>query len=342
MGGKSSKEVTSVEIQNEIKTQITNLTKNVTDILNKTITNSAMEVVNKNAQDITVSTGGGNMFTAGDFNVSGKGSVFRLNQKVDLNVTNKAVANMTQDATAMANLASQINAGVMNKIQNDSTMQQAMNAASNLQKATSTAGGMNDMIANVTKMMNDVLTPGTKMDKESQTKISNKVMASLSNTTINESTVKAIVENNIKNTISQLNSATCKINTAVSNTATVGNINVTDGGVGEILQAVNATALNECILGAVQKTDLSTQITSGNAVSAGTDSSNKNALTQSQTTDTAISDKTETHDAFGQMISSFSPFAMLGSMGPMCGIVCLVVCILIVLMMVLPMMKPSE
>jgi intracellular sulfur oxidation DsrE/DsrF family protein len=342
MGGKSSKEVSKTEITNEINTQITNLTKNVTNILNETITNSTMNVVNQNAQSIEVSTGGGNTFAGGNLNVSGKGSVFRLNQQVNLEVTNKAVANMTQDATAMANLASQVNAGVMNKIQNDSAMQQAMQAASNLQKATSTAGGMNDMIGNVTKMIGDVLTPGTTMNKDTQTKITTKMMASLSNTTINENTIKAIVTNNVTNNISQLNSASCKISTNFDNKVTIGDINIDQGGVGEILQSVNAKALNECVLGAVQKTDLGTAITSGSAVSAGTDTSNKNALAQSQKTDTAISEKTETHDAFGQMISSFSPFAMMGSMGPMCGIVCLIVCILIVVMMVLPMMKPSE
>lgn len=338
MGGKSSKEVSKTEITNAISTQITNLTKNVTNILNETITNSTMNVVNQNAQSIEVATGGGNTFAGGNFNVSGKGSVFRLNQQVNLEATNKAIANMTQDATAMANLAAQVNSGVMNKIQNDSAMQQAMQAAANLQKATSTAGGMNDMIGNVTKMIGDVLTPGTTMNKETQTKITTKMMASLSNTTINENIIKAIVTNNISNNISQLNSASCKISTNFDNKVTLGDINVDGGAVGEILQSVNAKALNECVLGAVQKTDLGTAITSGSAVSAGTDTSNKNALTQSQTTDTAISEKTETHDAFGKMISSFSPFAM-GSMG---GIVCLIVIILIVVMMVLPMMKPSE
>lgn len=341
MGGKTSKEISKTEITNEINTQITNLTKNVTNILNETITNSTMNVVNKNAQEIKVSTGGGNTFAGGNLYVSDKGSVFRLNQQVNLEVTNKAVANMTQDATAMANLAASVNLGVMNKIQNDSTMQQAMQAAANLQKATSTAGGMNDMIGNVTKMIGDSM-PYTKMDKDTQTNITTKMMASLSNTTINENTIKAIVTNNVTNNISQLNSASCNITTNFDNKVTIGNINIDQGGVGEILQSVNAKALNECILGAVQKTDLGTAITSGSAVSAGTDTSNKNALAQSQKTDTAISEKTETHDAFGQMISSFSPFAMMGSMGPMCGIVCLIVCILIVVMMVLPMMKPSE
>jgi hypothetical protein len=342
MGGKSSKEVTTVDIENEINTEIKNLTQNVTNILNETITNSTMNVVNQNAQSIEAATGGSNIFEGGNLNVSGKGSTFTLNQQLNLETTNKAVANMTQDATAMANLAASVNSGVMNKIQNDSTMQQAMQAASNLQKATSTAGGMNDMIANVTKMMGDVLTPGTKMDKESNTTIKTKMMASLSNTTINENTIKAIVTNNVTNNISQLNSASCKISTTFNNTVRIGDINIDQGGQGTILQSVNAKALNECILGAVQKTDLGTAITSGSAVSAGTDTSNKNSLAQSQKTDTAISDTTETHDAFGQMISSFSPFAMMGSMGPMCGIVCLIVCILLVVMMVLPMMKQSE
>lgn len=325
MGGKQSSEITKTEITNSINTQITNLTKNVTDILNETITNSTMNVVNENAQNILNSTSGGNTLQLGNVVSDGTWSEFNVNQTVDITSTNQAVANMMQDISAMSNLATRINASIINKIQNDSTMKQAMDAAAKLQNSTSTVGGMNDMVANVTKMIGEVLTPGTTMNTEYETKITNNIMSKIPNTTINKNTVKALVNNNIR----QINIDSCTNNI---NTIIAGDVNVMRGGKVILNQIASVKSLSNCILDAAQTTALAIAITSGSSVSGKSDKTNKNAVTQSQDTNTDISKSTTSGDTFEEIISSISPSAMFGSIDG-------IACILIVLMIVLLMMK---
>jgi hypothetical protein len=323
MGGKTSKTVTTTDIQNEVSAEIKNLNKNVTDILNQQITNSTMSMVNETAQSISMATGGGNTVNLGNISVKGKGSVFSIDQKVDVKATNQAVANITQDSSAMAKLANTINTSVMDKIQNDSALQQAMQAASNLQKSSSTAGGLADMLSSVTKMMESVLTPGTVSNTQSNTIIKNKMKTSISNTTINENKIKSIVENNINNTIKQLNSASCNINTSASNQLTAGNVDIADGGQAIITQVANVNALNTCILGAAQVAKMVTDITSNNENATSTDTSNKNTAGQTMAATATVQETTETKAALESAISSFSPFAA-GSSG-------IIICIIILL-----------
>ena len=323
MGGKTSKTVTTTDIQNEVSAEIKNFNKNVTDILNQQITNSTMSMVNETAQSISMATGGGNTVNLGNISVKGKGSVFSIDQKVDVKATNQAVANITQDSSAMAKLANTINTSVMDKIQNDSALQQAMQAASNLQKSSSTAGGLADMLSSVTKMMESVLTPGTVSNTQSNTIIKNKMKTSISNTTINENKIKSIVENNINNTIKQLNSASCNINTSASNQLTAGNVDIADGGQAIITQVANVNALNTCILGAAQVAKMVTDITSNNENDTSTDTSNKNTAGQTMAATATVQETTETKAALESAISSFSPFAA-GSSG-------IIICIIILL-----------
>jgi len=323
MGGKTSKTVTTTDIQNEVSAEIKNLNKNVTDILNQQITNSTMTMVNETAQSISMATGGGNTVNLGNISVKGKDSVFKIDQKVDVKATNQAVANITQDSSAMAKLANTINSSVMDKIQNDSVLQQAMQAASNLQKSSSTAGGLADMLSSVTKMMESVLTPGTVSNTQSNTIIKNKMKTSISNTTINENKIKSIVENNINNTIKQLNSASCNINTSASNQLTAGNVDIADGGQAIITQVANVNALNTCILGAAQVAKMVTDITSNNENATSTDTSNKNTAGQTMAATATVQETTETKAALESAISSFSPFAA-GSSG-------IIICIIILL-----------
>jgi hypothetical protein len=323
MGGKTSKTVTTTDIQNEVSAEIKNFNKNVTDILNQQITNSTMSMVNETAQSISMATGGGNTVNLGNISVKGKGSVFSIDQKVDVKATNQAVANITQDSSAMAKLANTINTSVMDKIQNDSALQQAMQAASNLQKSSSTAGGLVDMLSSVTKMMESVLTPGTVSNTQSNTIIKNKMKTSISNTTINENKIKSIVENNINNTIKQLNSASCNINTSASNQLTAGNVDIADGGQAIITQVANVNALNTCILGAAQVAKMVTDITSNNENDTSTDTSNKNTAGQTMAATATVQETTETKAALESAISSFSPFAA-GSSG-------IIICIIILL-----------
>ena len=344
MGGKSSKTVTTTDIQNEISSEITNLNKNITDILNKQLISSTMSMVNELAQTINMTTGGGNTAYFGDINVSGKG-VFKIDQKVDVISANKAVANITQDSNSMAKLATELNASVMNKIQNDSTLTQAMESASDLQKLSNSAGGLADMLATVQKTMESVLTPGTTNTSETNTIIKNKVKTSISNTNINENKIHNIVEAYITNSLKQENNTTCNINTSASNQLVAGAVKISDSGEAIFTQVANVNALNECVLGATQIAKMVTDITSNNEIATTTDTGNKNSATQSMAATTKMTETTITNDAFGKMVSdifsTFSPFSFFSS-GPM-GMICCVICVLMIgLVVLMPMLQGGK
>ena len=330
MGGKQSKDITTNDIESSIQTTISNYNKNVTDILNTQITSSTMELVNENAQAIAATTGGGNTLTLGNLNVSGSGK-FSIDQKVDVKATNQAVSNITQDASAMSNLASQLSSDVMNKLQNDSSLQQSLQSASDLSKATSTAGGLNDMVGKVFDTIGSVMTPGSTMTTESETTIRNTVMTNLQNTNINENKIQSVVESYINNTIKQLNSASCNISTVANNTLTVGDVTIDENGQVSLSQVSNVNALNSCVLGAAQTTKMVSEITSGNETTTSNDTSNTTAVAQSMAAQTVATDTTVTNDAFGNMISSIASSFLTGYMAMILipiGLCCC--CILIV------------
>lgn len=338
MGGKQSSEIIKPDIINAIDTEITNLTKNVTKLLNETITKTTMSVVNTNSQQIEQTTAGGNIFTAG--NLILKNSTFDVNQSVSIKSVNTAIANMTQDASAMADLATKINSAVIDKVINDSTMQQSLQSLSNLQNAKSTAGGLNDMINNVTTMIGDVLKPGDTMTTEKYGNITNQTIAKLSNTTLNENNIKSIITNNITNSISQLNSGICKIQTTGFNEINYNNIEL-ENSTFKQGQVYNVDALNNCVLGASQISKLVTDITTGFGVSVTNESSNKAIVRDSLNTHTDESKVVSTGDAFGKMISSFNPFNMFSSESQsslMAACCCCCCCIIIMILMMIPYM----
>lgn len=340
MGGKESKEINNTVIENEIKTEITNVNKNLTDIINTNITNSTMNVVNTNAQSIANNTGGGNMLNlSGGLSVSGRGSVFDVNQSVSISATTTAVANVIQSTEATNALASSINNDLMNKIKNDSTMSQAMQAATNLNAATSTAGGMADMIASVTGMVNNALSAGDKMSSEKNTSIKTRVMNSLSNTTINENKIKTIIENNITNNISQSNMASCTNNINLSNTINIdGAVSISDGGVAKLNQIASLTALSSCVLGAAQTNTAVNEIMNDVKNTASTDTENKTKVTQSQAATTSITDTKTTGSAFEDMISNiaeqFGPAGIISAIATPLIIGCVCCCLVIVIFMI--------
>jgi len=335
---KTPANITRKDIETEIKTTITNLNENITDIIKKQITNTTMEIINKNAQDISQKTSAKNTFTGRDIKVTGHGKV-TINQMVDVKVTNQAVSNITQDSKGMANIAAQITTDVLNKIQNDNTLKQSLQAASDLNKATSKAGGLSDMVDSVFSTMGSVLKQGSPITNEDVTNIKNKVMMNISNTTINKNKIEDSVESNIKSKIEQESSASCEIVTNAENVMTVRDINADEYGEVELLQVGNVSALNSCILGAVQTTELVTQITTNNETTTTTDTANKAATDQKMDSTTKITETSKTDDAFGKMITSLNPFYTFGQMGGsicigVCGIICIIIIGLLIYMMI--------
>lgn len=314
MGGKQSKDVTRTDIQNETKIQIENINKNLADIINTTITESTMNVINENAQEMDASSGATNMMTLeGGIKMSGKSELV-IEQEASVDSVMKAVMNLTQDTTAVNNLANKINEDLMDKISNDTTAKQALEAATAVNAATKTAGGMADMLNSVTSLLGQMVPGNQTVTKENITNIKNTITTNLKNTNVNETHIETTIKNTITNNITTQNTGKCKVNAVAENVLNVqGGVDMSGSAKVKIGQSAKVKAMTDCIIGAVQTTKLVQDLTNDNSTIKKTDTTNKNTTEQTNKTTTTVTKTSETGSALEDMISNFSPFKAAGN-----------------------------
>lgn len=334
MGGKSSKQVTTTDIQTHIETEIKNETMNMTKIINETITTTTMNAVNEIAMEIETKINAGNTLQVADMTADGAGSVIDINQAITVESISKSIANIQQDAGAIAKLASQMTNDVSNKLTNDSAAQASMKQVAALNEAKSTAGGLNDMLANVTNMMTSVLTQGVPCDKKNETKIKTSMKISILNRTVNNTDIANIIKNNFNSNVTQKTLGSCKIDISATNMIKANNMTATNGGKISVKQNAEVKSLSNCIIGAVQTSKLIQDITTGTTNANKSDTSNKNSASGSMDSTTTITRKEVTEDGFGKMISNFSPAGIIGALGSG-GIICIGGCIFICVILII-------
>lgn len=345
MGGKSSTEINRTTIETEINVEIENETKNITNILNETITDTTMNVITENAQKIETKIGGGNTLRVGEMIADGEGSVIDINQAISIESVATAAANLTQDASALSSLASKMSNDVSNKVQNDSAAQASMKQVAALKNTKESAGGINDMLGQVTKMMSGMLAVGDKCDKTTETTIRNKMKTSLKNMTINENDIKNIVKNSFNTSITQKNTASCQLDIQTNNTIEADRIVAKKGGKISVAQSSVVKSVSNCIIGAAQTSKLVNDI-AASGVSTGTnDTSNKNAATSSMDSNSSITKSDISKDAIGDMFKSFagsaSSIAMIALLGPIGIVIFYMCCCLCVVLAIVMFFKSS-
>lgn len=351
MGGKSSKQITTTDIQTEVEMEIKNINQTLTNIINEQITTSTMSMVNENIQTSEQGTGGSNLFAGGDLIIGGEGNIFDVNQEVSVSATNNAVLNVVQSTDSMSKLASKINSDVMGKLNNDAGLTQSLQAASDLSTASSKAGGLADMLATVGKTMEAMTKIGQKdeVTESNKTTIKNSVKSSIQNTNITDTKIRNTVNSFIENSIKQQSAASCKISAVGNNAATFGDINVTGkNNIGKINQVLSVKALSECVIGAAQTSKMISEVTSGNDVKSTSDSGNKATAGQTMTSDIKKSETTETKDAIGDTVVGladivgnsitdiFSSFASLGMVGLLAPALFCLICVIFIVFMMMP------
>lgn len=328
MGGKQSKDVTRTDIQNETKIQIENINKNLTDIINNTITESTMNVINENAQEMDAASGASNLMNLeGGIKMTGNSELV-INQEASVDSVMKAVMNLTQDTTAVNNLANKINDDIMNKISNDSTAKQALESATAVNSATKTAGGMADMLNSVTDLLGKMVPGNQTVTKENITNIKNTITTNIKNTTVNETHIATTIKNTITNNITTTNTGTCKINTVAENVLNLkGGVEMGGNAKVKIGQSAKVKAMTDCIIGAVQTTKLVQDLTNENTTNNKTDTENKNTTEQKAKTDATVTKTTETGSALENMFSSiadsFSPVKAMGNFIALIVVICI-------------------
>lgn len=338
MGGKSSKEITRVDITNEIEADILNETQNINNIIATTINETTMNVVNRVASEISNSTGGANVITANALFAEGTDSVIDINQSILLETVNEAVIQITSDVDSQTKLASQMSQDVANKTKNDSAMEASLQAAANLTSLQKDAGGIEKILSDVMGMVSGFADAigGSKVSKEQHTQIKNTIKNSIKNVTINKNDIENTIKNIVNSTITQENMNTCKNSVTSQNIINIdGVIAAKKGGKISVKQSSQVSALSKCLIGATASLKLGTEIVNKAATGTSTDTGNTNK-TESGLKATAEVTATKIQDAalttgFFDALKAFSPFAAAHSMAIVCAIGYVVIALLAII-----------
>lgn len=323
MGGKSSKMITENDIKNNITTTITNNTKNITDVLNKTVNTTTTNIVNKNAAAIQQSTGGTNMLTMGDLNVGGA-SNFEVDQNLSVTATNSAIIQLIQSSEAMSKLGNDLTAAVANAVKNDSTASASLAANNAITEKMQQSGGLGGMVNAAFGALQGMMGDLTGGESETQmiTRISNAIDLKIENTTVNENYIKNVIENTITNNIQNVNSQTCQMQTSGQNIMALGNVNIQGTANVRLAQSQAITALNNCVIKMINTNKLAEEIQSASTANTASTTSNTNSAGATMTATNSISKETTVAPGLftaiaNNMMIIIIVFAVLGALGGM-------------------------
>lgn len=304
MGAKNSK-IDETVIRNEIDTTVKNSTENITNILNQSITNTTSNLINTNATNIQSITAGTNTARFGNLNLSGN-SLINVNQEISIDAVNKAIAQLMSNADAIKQLGQNINNGLENTVNNDSSLQASMQAIAAIKDAETSAGGPEELVRTIMKAVTDLgdsLT-GTSSNEEKRTMIMNKIGMNIENYTLNKNEIKNIIEKNVNTNIQNVNSANCQLNTTSSNELQVGDANLTGNAQFILAQSQNLKTLNSCLMTNLNTTSLREDLTSNNTIQTTNTSANKSDSKTDQKTNSSTEKIKENKSAIMDFLKS--------------------------------------
>lgn len=291
----ASKTISRTDIQTHIDTEIKNHTENITNIMTKTINDTTMSVINKNATKIQGVTSATNLMDFGKLTATGKDSVIDINQTVSVNALIAASVNLVSDTKAQATLATQMASDLKNKVGNDNAMSASMEAINKIADAQKSAGGPEALVDSVMSTIGGLGSSlsGAKTSSEQVTMIKNSLSTKVSNTTINKNNISNEIVNKIKTGIENINEQSCELKTDASNVIKADEVTAGDGGVIKLGQSSVVSAAINCILGAVNASTMGTDIANSIGAVSSSDTTNANKTDSKVKTENDVSKTVE-------------------------------------------------
>lgn len=328
MGINQSKEkITRTDILNQIDIEVENETKNITEVLNESVTNISMSVVNETASKINNAVGGGNNLLLKNVNIDG---VLNINQEVNIEATTQAVIQLIQDSSALNDMASQMIQDISNKVENDNELNSTIQQVTAVNQSKKDEGGIASMVKMVTDVLNTALTPGSKMTESNYTNIKNTVKQKLSNTTINKNDIKNIVKNSIENNIKNINESTCQTSVSAANNMELNGVNIGANGKATLDQITSVTAFNSCLISTLNTAEISSKIANTSSTTNKNETTNKNKTTAGVSQAATVTQSEELNDFILSAITNVTDSMTSGSIGSIiCGLFCLIYYIII-------------
>lgn len=284
MGGKTESQVKQT-VKNRIDATVKNETKNITNVINESTTSITNNMVNEAAATIEIGTNAGNDAEIGTIIAKG-GSSVNIEQNAKVEAQNKAIIKIVMSAESMTKLGNDVIADVTNKSKSDASAKASMEALNAIGEKTKKAGGPEQMLDSVTKMVGDTLKgmtqslTGGSSSSINETDIENSVKTQLINETYNENNIKNSISTVISNSMKQAAEAKCNLNTSATNKLKIADILAMDQGKVNVKQDVSVKAFNDCFIDLNMGNKVSDALTNGYKVES-----------VSETTSTAKSDQ---------------------------------------------------
>jgi len=202
MGGKQSKEITKMDIENEInleiKNEIINFNSIIKQTINKTLINFIYAIVNERIAYLQKNDT--NLIYEPSLNYIN--DINDINQQISVNVINHTIIQITNDVYTQTKLFNQIKQDILNRTKNDSVIKTLIVSILNLRFSIKNNNPypFTVLLADVIKMLDENTGVSQIVNSETETRVKNIVKSRLKNTYL-DSSIDLITKNNIENII---------------------------------------------------------------------------------------------------------------------------------------------
>lgn len=314
--GQNQSSVSQAEVETNISNIIDISNKQITNIINSTVTDLTTNILQENSAKITQTIAAGNMMNLGDINITGGNNTFCQDSKVNADIS--AAIQLTQDAAAVSDLANKVNQTVLNKLAANAELSANTQNAFALTQASGNAGGMTGLATAVLGPLNNALKAGSVTTDIKNTKNVTNILNACKINTEQTTNLGNAITNTIKTAITQQNMATCNPAISATNTLNAGKVNIA-GGTNNFCQTNNVQAVMSCMIGQVQKAAASNKLATDNTVAA--------------TADAAISEKMSTKTDNKVAVTQVSTVGDTPMNSLIIGIVCICCCLCVLALM---------
>jgi hypothetical protein len=306
MGGKESKDIQKIDIQNEISVSIKNETENLIKTTTDTVNSASTEIVNDSATSIEASSAAKNQAKLGNISADGPGSEVNVSQLASVASVTTAIAQVTNNTESMTKFANQIENKLKQQTTNDNSIENTLKAINEAKNSTNSQEGVASMVGKIMDTIGGLMKPGEKMSSEMHQNISNKIKTDIVNRTKNSTDVANITKNITSNVLKNMTSNKCNFQSSAENILEAGDISARNGGKVILKQEALVQAFNKCVMGVDNATKMINELTNSNITAADMETFNKNkAKAELDAKNKAENSKTTT-DAFADMFKSLT------------------------------------
>jgi hypothetical protein len=295
MGGKNQSEI-KTQITNELSTEINNKTTNINRVTNSA-TNELTQSIKNNAEaSVEVNTSGTNETDIDEIIIEAGGTA-NIEQNMKLAAVTNALISILTDASQKQTSINDLTDKIKNQINNDQNLKQDVEFLAKIGKSSSDAGGpeafVNALADTVQTLISAIGNIGGSSSSIDETNIRNTIKSQINNEVINENELNNSISTSIKNSMEQLGSGVCKVNTTGVNTLRSRRLLVGEDGTFNFKQTLDISSFTSCIIKLQLASNLASDLTNKFIVDTSSATDNKQSVDTKAKTSGEIEQKDE-------------------------------------------------